>query len=294
MSRRWLAILSLLAVAGAWGATFTLVKGVLTGIAPEPFIFWRFTLAGLILLGVAAYRRRLARSTVVPGMALGLLVFGGYWLQTRGLMVISPSRSAFLTGLYVVMVPFAERIFYGIRVGARGWIGSVLAVIGTTLLIGGFDAQPGLGDWFTIGCALLFALHVVLSARYTTQHSATGLAAVQVFFVGIAAVVPAMAAPPTRFTAEIVGVIVFTAVVTTALAFALLMWGQAHVTATEAAVILSFEPVAASLTSTLWYGEPLTPAFLAGASMILAAMIVSQLKRRGSVTMRADGPHPGH
>lgn len=294
MTRRWLAVAALLATAASWGATFTLIKHVLGRIAPEPFIFWRFTVAGILLAGFAVHRRRLTRAMFVPGLTLGLLVFAGYWLQTRALLFISPSRSAFLTGLYVVMVPFADRVVYGTSVALRAWIGSVLAVVGTSILIGGFDTRPSTGDWFTILCAAIFALHVVFSARYSTQHAPLGLAAVQVLFVGIAAAGPSLFAPPTPLSAEVVMVIAFTAVVTTALAFAALMWGQAHVSATEAAVILSFEPVAASLTSIFWDREPVTGAFAAGALLILTAMIVSQLPDRRSVTMRGDGAHPGH
>ena len=79
------------------------------------------------------------------------------------------------------------------------------------------------------------------------------------------------------WTPAIILAILFTAIVTTALAFAALMWGQARVSATEAAVILSFEPVAAAITSIAFYGEPLTAAFLVGALFILAAMVISQL-----------------
>lgn len=277
MSRRALAIAALFATASAWGATFALIKDVLRSIAPEPFIFYRFTLAGLILSAVALFRRNITRATLLPGLALGLLVFGGYWSQTRGLMTISPSRSAFLTGLYVVFVPFADRLVYRAAVPLRAWAASLLAVIGTTALIGGIDAHAAFGDWLTIGCAMIFALHVVFSSRWSLRHSTVGLAAIQVLVVGLAAAPFTPFAPRPAWSAEIVIVIVVTAVVTTAIAFAALMWGQAHVTATEAAVILAFEPVAASITSIAWYHEPLTLPFAAGAALILAAMIVSQL-----------------
>jgi drug/metabolite transporter (DMT)-like permease len=78
-------------------------------------------------------------------------------------------------------------------------------------------------------------------------------------------------------TREVAAVIVATALVTTALAFVALMWGQARVTATQAAVILAFEPVAASITSVLFDHEPITAAFLGGALLILVAMVLSQL-----------------
>ncbi len=288
MKRHHLAALALFLTAAAWGASFTLVKNILDRIAPEPFIFFRFTLAGVILMIVALMRGGITRPLLRPAATLGLLVFLGYWMQTRGLIFISPSRSAFLTGLYVVVVPFCDALVYHVRVSLRAWSASVLAVIGTSAMIGGFEARPSFGDVLTLGCAVLFALHVVLSARYSTQHSSTGLAAVQVLFVGLAAAPFSMLARRTPATREVVIVILFTAIVTTALAFAALMWAQAHVSATEAAVILAFEPVAASLTSIVWDREPVTTPFIIGAILILAAMIVSQT----SATIRTDGPNP--
>lgn len=274
MKKHWLAVLVLFLVATAWGMTFTLIKSILTQIAPEPFIFWRFTIAGLVLLAMA---RRIDRAALWPGAILGFLVFSGYWCQTRGLLTISPSRSALLTGVYVVLVPFADRLLYRARIAPAAWAGSILAVIGTAMLIGGVDARPRLGDILTLICAVTFALHVVLSAKYSARMSALGLAAVQVLFVGLAAAGPAAFVARPHATREVVTVVLFTAVVTTALAFVGLMWGQARVTATEAAVMLAFEPVAASFTSVVFYGEPITRMFLAGAALILAAMVLSQL-----------------
>ncbi|MGZ4778490.1 MAG: DMT family transporter [Thermoanaerobaculia bacterium] len=279
MKRNWAALLTILVVAIAWGATFTVVKNVLSHIAPEPFIFWRFTLAGAILCAIAIQRRQALRPVARSGIILGGLVFVGYWLQTRGLMVITPSRSAFLTGLYVVMVPFCDRIIRGTRISAQAWTGSILAVVGTTALIGGLDARPTLGDVMTLLCAFCFALHVVYSADFTARHPAIALAAVQVLFVGIAAGPPSLLAPRAAFRTDVGVVIVFTAVVTTALAFVALMWGQARVTATEAAVILAVEPLAASFTSILAGEEHVTAAFVLGGTMILAGMVVSQLRR---------------
>ncbi len=279
MKRNRTAILTILIVAIAWGATFTLVKNVLSHIAPEPFIFWRFTLAGAILCAIALQRKQSLRTVARSGIILGVLVFVGYWLQTRALTMITPSRSAFLTGLYVVMVPFCDRMIRGTRITAQAWIGSILAVVGTAALIGGFDARPSIGDVMTFLCAGCFALHVVYSAEFTARHPAIALAAAQVLFVGLAAGPPSLLAPSTAFRTDVVVVIVFTAVVTTALAFVALMWSQARVTATEAAVILAVEPLAASFTSIVAGEERVTIAFVCGGILILAGMVVSQLQR---------------
>jgi drug/metabolite transporter (DMT)-like permease len=277
LKTHWLAVAALFLVASAWGATFTLVKSALGRIAPEPFIFFRFVVAGAVLLVLALAMRRLPRAALLPGAILGLVLFVAYWGQTRGLMTISPSRSAFLTGLYVVIVPFADRVLYATRIPVAAWIGSALALVGTTLIIGGFEARPSIGDLLTIVCAVCSALHVVLSAKYSVAAPALGLAAVQVVVVGLAAAPASAFAPRVVWSREVAFAIVFTAIVTTALAFVALMWGQARVTATEAAVILAFEPVAASITSSVFGHEPVTPMFVSGAVLILMAIVLSQL-----------------
>lgn len=278
MQRHRIALAALLLTASAWGATFTLIKHILTKIAPEPFIFWRFTLAGVILVAFAAARKRLSRPDIRPGIILGMFVFVGYWAQTRGLLYISPSRSALLTGLCVVLVPFADRLIFRRRIPLQAWVGSVLAVIGTAVLIGGFDARPNLGDVLTIFCAIVFALHIAYAADWSSRHSPLGLAGVQILVVGLAAAPFVPFAPPTPARTDVIVVIIVTAVVTTALAFAILMWAQSLVSATEAAVILAFEPVAASITSIVWDKEPITSSFVIGALLILVAMIVTQVK----------------
>lgn len=278
MRQNHLAAFAILLVACAWGSTFALIKDVLRSIAPEPFIAIRFLIAGAFLCCIALARRKLSTAAIAPSALLGTLVFLGYWAQTRGLLFISPSRSAFLTGLYVVMVPFADRLVRGTRPPLTAWIASILAVLGTAGLIGGFDARPSIGDALTLLCAVCFALHVVYTADFTARHSAVGLAAIQVLIVGIEATPVSFVVPRIALTREVIVVVLFTAIVTTALAFVALMWGQARVTATEAAVILSFEPVAASITSIVFYGEPLTHGVAVGGLLIVSAMVVSQLR----------------
>jgi drug/metabolite transporter (DMT)-like permease len=178
------------------------------------------------------------------------------------------------------MVPFFQWRTAG-RPRANVWIASALAVAGTTILVGdGFASGSILGDVLTLGCAVIFALHVVYTARWSTSEGSAALAGIQVFIVGLAAAPLMLFARPTPWDRYLIAVILITAIVTTAIAFAALMWAQAQVSATEAAVILSFEPVAAAITSIAFEGEPLTPSFVTGGLMILAAMLLSQLRAR--------------
>jgi len=278
LKRHWPALLALLFAATIWGATFVLIKHVLASIAVERFIFWRFLVGGAILLSAAWLARELPRHVFLPGSLLGVLVFGGYWLQTRGLLEISPSRSAFLTALCVVMVPLLERLVWGAPVPPLAIGSTLIATGGTFLLVGGISGRFTRGDILTVLCALLFAIHIVLSARLSRKVPVVGLAAVQVAVVALIAAPFSGATGAAPLSREVIVIILLTGCVTTALCFYLMMWSQSKISATEAAVILAFEPVAAALTS-LVFGERLTMHAVAGGTLIVAAMILSQVQR---------------
>ena len=152
-----------------------------------------------------------------------------------------------------------------------------IALAGTLVLTGGTESERTIGELLTVGCAVVFAVHIVLTARYASTRPAVSLTAVQVGVVAVLATPFAArqdaAALGIPFVAWVVGI---TAVVTTFAAFLLLVWSQARLDATEAGIILAFEPVAAALMSVLYYGEPLTGRLLAGGILILAAMLLAE------------------
>jgi drug/metabolite transporter (DMT)-like permease len=290
--RKPLAIAALLFAAIAWGATFVVVKAAIAKIEPELFIFVRFLLGGLILLLFATRRHELNRHVLRDGAVLGLALGLGYWLQTRGLLTISPARSAFLTGLAVVLAPLADHLLFRKTISARTGAGVVLALAGTVVLTGGWRGEPALGDLLTLGCAAMFALHLVLTSRFAARRPAVGLAAVQVMMVAILAAPVAAGQPlaPLRDHSVIAAVLV-TAILTTAVALLFMVWAQARLSATEAGIILSFEPVAAAITSIAAGGESLTMTLIAGGALVLVAMLLSQT---GTLPADARYPNPGH
>jgi len=87
-----------------WGCTFVVVKGALADASPLPFLAVRFLLAGFLLLAILG-RGQVVRGTIFPGFVLGLFLFAGYLFQTWGLVYTTPSKSAFLTGFSVILVP---------------------------------------------------------------------------------------------------------------------------------------------------------------------------------------------
>lgn len=278
MSRttHYIALSGLVLVATAWGGTFVMIKAVLAEITPEWFIFYRFLLAGMILLPFVL--KQLDRAALRMGTILGLLVFSGYWLQTTGLKFTTPSRSAFVTGAGIVLVPVFDRIIYRTRMPAAALAGVVMAFGGLFFLFGGLSGSLNSGDVLTIGCAIAFSIHIVLTSRYSELRGPMVLTAVQLLVTAVCAAPTLAFAPARPFTGFGIFAIVFSAVVTTALAFIILIWAQARVSATEAAIALSFEPVAAGITSVVFAGEQATAGSLLGGLLVVGGIIFSQLQ----------------
>jgi len=275
-----LAVAALLLASICWGATFVLVKDSLQWMPPEYLMSSRFLLAGALLIGIQLLRRKLSVREIAPGLLLGLLLGSGFWLQVRGLLQIAPSRSALLTGFSIVFVPFFDRFLYRSPLRLQALAAAVIAFAGLYFMAGGVGGGLMWGDVLTLAGATLFAVHIVLSARLSRLHSELSLAAVQIAAVGIGSSPALLLQTPKNYGPQVVGSIVLMALIPTALAFFLLMWSQARLSATEAAVILAFEPISAAVTSLLLKLERWTiRQHLVGGGLIVLAMILTQVKR---------------
>jgi drug/metabolite transporter (DMT)-like permease len=282
LSPRLAALLALFLLATAWGGSFIVVKEVLRDVSPEALLSLRFLLAAALLLPFLKRRDPALRRTVIQGLILGVVMLAGFWLQTHGLLYTTPSRSSFLTAVGITLVPLLEGTLFHRRVTMGGITGALLAVVGTAILVGPQSGPLNRGDFLTLGCAVAFAIHTVFASRFAEQSPAVTLAIIQVAFVGIAEL-PFAHFERDHFTPGIVGAVVALAVVNTALAYTILMWAQARITATEAAIVLSFEPVSTAILSVLLGVEILGSGLFIGGGLILLAMIVSQLKPKEKV-----------
>ena len=279
--RRIVADAVLFAVACSWGATFPLAKRILVELPPFCYLTLRFALAAVLLLLVARRTlRSLSRRSIADGLVLGLLLAGGYALQTLGLRTASATVAAFLTGLSVVMVPLlgAAR---GRRPGGREWMGVVLALAGLALLTlrPGAGFRPGLGELLVVGCALCFALHISYQEGAAARAPALPLGTLQL--AGVALVTSLFSTGerwPADLTPFTTWAIVFMAVVCSAAAFTLQAWAQRFTSPTHVGLLFAFEPVAAALFAWWWLGERLTGPQWIGAALILAGIVVTEAK----------------
>ncbi len=273
--------LALAAVAFIWGATFVIVKGALEDVSTFLFLALRFTLATVLL--AFWLRGRLARRTPIAwggGLLCGVLLFLGYALQTAGLRWTTASNSAFITGLYVVMVPLLASLVYRSRPRAAELGGAMLATAGTALLSGGLPTAWKRGDLLTAGCAVAFAGHILAVERYSRRMDFERLSLMQIAGVAALSWVAAAWMEPARivWSARLWAALLSTSVLATALSFLLYTWAQGQTSAARAALIFALEPVFAGLVAWAAAGERWTAASLAGAAMILTAILLVELK----------------
>ena len=287
-----------------WGSTFFMAKDILTEWPPIAYLVFRFGLAGVLL--AATFPRLLKNSGWAEwraGALLGLLVGGGFALQAAGQIYTTASKSAFVTGLTTPLVPFLAYALLRARPTWGNMCGVALASLGGALILAppeGAGLKVNVGDLLTLAATILFATHITLLSIFARRHDVRRMAVLQIVaaaaifallwgaFQGAAkifglAALPAFAARETVSLAWGAGVawqLLYLAVVGTVVAFLLWTWGQSRTTPTRAAIIFSLEPVFATAfaVAVLGPGEWLGPRGFAGAGLVFAGIIVSEMR----------------
>jgi drug/metabolite transporter (DMT)-like permease len=288
VSRSLKAHLLLVLITFLWGVTFIVIKNALADASPFLFNALRMLLATLVLATV--YCRELPKinaQALRSGAIVGVLLFLGYEFQTTGLRLTSPSKSAFITGVSVVLVPVFLILFWKRKVNRWTALGVFAAFIGLALMTIPAGTQAladwssvNRGDMLTFGCAIAFGLHIIFLGKATKQSPFAQIAFIQ---TAVAALLMSLAVPLApaqfvRFTPRLVIAVAVTAVLCTALAFTVQSWAQQFTPPTHTALIFSLEPVFAWLTSYVVEGERLGLRVSAGALLILAGILLSELK----------------
>ncbi|MGH9535147.1 MAG: DMT family transporter [Terriglobales bacterium] len=282
----WKADLALLAITAIWGATFLVVQGALGAASPLAFNAVRFTLAAALLAVV--YRRELrALPAAVWGASavLGLLLAVGFGFQTVGLEYTTAAKSAFLTGLSVVLVPFFVALLLRRRLGWNAYAGAGLALVGIYFLAfarslsGGWGAANR-GDALTLLCAVAFAAQIAAQGEFAPRHGFARLAVLQVAFAAGFTWAGVAWLEPMRLEWRQPGLwaaLAITAVLATAVAFTTQAWAQQFTPASHTAIIFAAEPVFAWLASLALGVQALLINQIVGAVLVLAAILLIEL-----------------
>jgi drug/metabolite transporter (DMT)-like permease len=270
-----------------WGATFVLVKDALANASVFVFLALRFLLATVVL--ILMYGRQLrtvGASGFRAGALIGCCMFGGYAFQTAGLELTTPSKAAFITGFFVVLVPVLLALFGTRRVPLWVWFGALSAFAGLYFLAVPPSGLAALnrGDLLILACAFMFALHVISIGHYSIRYPAGALTLIQVAITALFTIlcVPLFALvgaerPRLLWTPGLIFAVIATGIFATALAFSVQVWAQQYTSANHAAIIFTLEPVFAGLTSFAFYHERLGARSLAGAALILGGILIAEL-----------------
>ena len=300
------AVMGTLLAAGIWGGSFAAMKFTIQAhLSVGLMLTLRFAI-GAACLGIliACLRVPVRKAAVFDGIRMGLLITVIFWLQADGLRFTSTAKSGFITGLYVLFTP-AISVLLGQRLKLAHAAGAVVAAAGLFLLVHDPAAAGGgwnRGDTETLICSVLCGLQIVLTATYSRRSSGWVLACTQVAVVAVLSlIITAFLPAPYGFQGamgtlahlDVWITLLYLGALATALAFFLMMTQQAHLGATEAAILYVLEPVfTALLAMSGWVPgirEHLSPLQLAGGSIIVAAMVLAEL---GPKLWRRQGPGP--
>lgn len=274
---------ALIVVTMVWGGTFLAVQHALAVSGPLFFVGLRFAIATLCTLALSfGVWRGLTARELIAGAAIGAAIFQGYSLQTVGLQTISSSKSAFITALYVPMVPLLQWAVLRRPPQLMSWVGIGLAFTGLMLLAGPQAGAPtlGLGELLTLCGALAIAAEIILIGRVAEAVNARRVTVVQLAVASLLA----FACMPA--TGEALPAFSWTLVVlagglgaASALIQLTMNWAQKSVSPTKATLIYAGEPVWAGIVGRL-AGERLPLLAVLGAALIVLGVIASELKPR--------------
>lgn len=291
-----MADLALVAIMAIWGSTFALSRLLLGGGGPpavaSPLLLVALRMglaAGLLALFLvatprgrlqlrAAGRGALLRDGLLCGALLGL----GFLLQIEGLQRTTASRSGFLTGLLVVFVPLFELVAFRKRPALPAFVGVALAFAGMALLsapTAESTASTLLGDLLTVGCAAVFACHVIALGRFAARHPVLPLLLLQLVATFALAALLGPFVESWRFAGggRLWLALAYLSLFATLLAFGVQTWSQKRLPPVRIALLSALEPVFAALWAALFLGERLEGHELAGGALIIVGLLVGEL-----------------
>ena len=286
---------ALLIMTVIWGGTFVIVKESLNDISSMLFIASRFGIASVILFFVLRLKKiSIHKESFLPGLILGIFLFGGFFFQTIGLKITSATKSGFLTGVLIVFIPFVQILIEKKFPSKGAWIGTALVFVGIIFLSSGgtsinnflFELGKGfnIGDVFTLICALLFAFQVVLIDVYTPKYEFWSLLLVQLSTVAVLSFIASLffsGFGVETFHIEITKYLIFgilyTSLLATLINIGLQTRFQKMVSPTIAGIIYSFEPIFAAIFAYFLLDEKITNFGLLGSFLIFCGLISAEV-----------------
>ena len=284
MSKTRLAVLALLGVGFVWGAAFVLMKDAIVLQPYMDFLATRFTIAALAMILLRpVVSLRFAAGDLKYGALIGVVLAFGYITQTIGLDLTTAATSGFLTGLYVVFTPLIAWLFVKQRVSGKVAVGVLFSIVGMGIFSGAATSTEfQVGQIWLVVCAVLYAVHILLLGHYGKTRNSYRFAMIQIAFVALVTWGFALIdgyQPPPNF--EVWFAVLFTALLSTVLAFWIQTWAQTLLDPARVALLITSEVIFTALLAIGLGQEPLTLAIVVGGGMMLTAMLIVEWPRKG-------------
>jgi drug/metabolite transporter (DMT)-like permease len=276
-----IADISLMFAAAMWGGGFVAVKDALDNVKPFYMIGIRFIFAGLIL-GIIFIKRmkNINKKDLISGFIVGIFLFLGFAAQTVGLQYTTAGKQAFLTGVYVVMVPFFMWILYKKVPDRYSIAAAVLTLLGIACLTLQGSLNMNKGDLLTLLCAVFFSFHILSVGYFGNKCDVVALSVIQFLVAAILSFLCAVFIEPVPNVLKngayfpLFYLIIFSTLV----AFFIQNVAQKYTIPSHAALILSLESFFGSIFSVIFLGDKFTIRMIAGCILIFIAIITSETK----------------
>lgn len=273
----------LFAAAFIWGSSFFIMKNALDAIPVQYLLAIRFTM-GALLLALVCWKRwkNMTKDYLWRGAIIGGCLYLAYSIQTYGLALTTPSKNAFLTAVYCVIVPFLYWLFVGVKPDRYNILAAALCVGGVGLVSLSGDLSVNLGDALTLLCAIFYAAHIVAVAKVSPQKDIYLLTVFQFAFAAIYAWIGGALTEsfPTQALADpqVILPLCYLGVMATTVALLFQNVGQVNSDPASAAVILSLESVFGVLCSVVFADDTVSVRMAVGFVMIFVAVVCSETK----------------
>ncbi len=273
-----------MAAALIWGTTFVAQRVSVDLVGAFTFTGIRFGLGALslipltFLLKPASTQASGWRPVWLPGLAMGSLLFAGASLQQIGLQWTTAGKAAFLTGLYILLVPIVGLVFRR-RAGRGVWFGAILGLAGLYLLSVTESLTMGLGDALELAGAVFWTFHILAIDHWSPRVDPIKLSVAQFLVCSALGLLVGLPIEPLSVTGLVacLPALLWASILSVGVAFTLQVLGQRGVAPGPAALILSLETVFAALAGWLALGETLGLRELAGCALMLIGMVLAQL-----------------
>lgn len=268
-----------------WGSTFTITNQVTQHIPPIFYMAFRYLIGFLVYIPFFRHFKSLNRKFWKITLIASFMLWASFALQTIGIQLTTAAKSAFITGLNVIMIPIFAALIYKKRVRGIIWISTLLALIGVSIMsFTGFDSIE-LGDILVFICDIFYAFYILYLERKLPYVELISFSAFQLAFLSLFSFIYTIIFEisfnsfiPTFenfLQPPFLWFILYMGIIATSSATIIQMKGQRAVSATQSAIIYALEPIFGALFAAILGNENITWQIIVGGGLIMVGIFLS-------------------